>query len=82
MVFMIDYISKGAILRYRIDWYEKGQKATKFFLIVEKQNKAKIHTNVQLLVDDDVEYNDPGIILNRLRLFMKIYTLDVHVKLS
>ena len=75
-----DYISKGAILRSRIDWYEKDEKATKFFLNLEKQNKAKTH--VQLLIDDDGEYNDPDIILNQLKLFMKIYTLDVHVKLS
>ena len=61
-----DYISKGAILPSRIDWYEKGEKATKFFLNLEKQNKAKTH--VQLLVDDDGEYNDPDI-LNRLKLF-------------
>ena len=57
-----DYISKGAILRSRIDWYEKGEKATKFFLNLERQNKAK--TRVQLLVDDDGEYNDSDIILN------------------
>ena len=54
-----DYISKAAILRSRIVWYEKGEKAAKFFLNLEKQNKAK--TDVQLLVDDDGEYNDPDI---------------------
>ena len=73
-----DCISNGATLWSRIGWYEKGEKATIFFLNLEKQNKAKTH--VQLLVDDDIEYNDPDIILNGLKLFMKICTLDVSCK--
>ena len=76
-----DYISKGAILPSRTERYEKGGKAIKFFLNLKKQNKAKTH--LQLLVEDDIGYNDPDIILNRLKfIIMKMYTLDVHVKLS
>ena len=36
-----DYLSKGAIIRCRASWYEKGEKNTKYFLSLESHKKAK-----------------------------------------
>ena len=36
-----DEFTKGAILRSKAQWYEKGEKSTKFFLNLEKKNSVK-----------------------------------------
>ena len=38
------YITEGIIMRCKTDWYENGEKSTKYFLNLEKRNKAKSHT--------------------------------------
>ena len=38
---LYDYITQGAILRSRANWYEKGEKNNKYFLNLEKSNKKK-----------------------------------------
>ena len=35
------YITEGNILRSKCDWYEHGEKSSKYFLNLEKRNKAK-----------------------------------------
>ena len=39
-----NYITQGIILRSKVDWYEHGEKSSKYFLNLEKRNKAKSHT--------------------------------------
>ena len=36
-----NYITEGIILRTRTDWYEEGEKLTKYFLNFEKRSKSK-----------------------------------------
>ena len=36
-----DYKTQGLILRSQTDWYEKGEKSTKYFLRLEKRNQIK-----------------------------------------
>ena len=36
-----DYITKGAIIRSRITWYEKGEKNNKYFLNLQNNKKTK-----------------------------------------
>ena len=36
-----DYITAGIILQSKSDWYEHGEKSSKYFLNLEKRNKAK-----------------------------------------
>ena len=40
---LYDYITQGIMLRSRATWYEHGEKSTKYFLNLEKRNKAKTH---------------------------------------
>ena len=35
--------SNGIILRSKVNWYEYGEKSSKYFLSLEKRNKAKSH---------------------------------------
>ena len=38
---LYDYITQGAIIRSRANWYEKGEKNNKYFLNLEKSKKIK-----------------------------------------
>lgn len=38
---IIDYKTQGLILRSQTNWYEKGEKSTKYFLQLEARNKIK-----------------------------------------
>ena len=49
-----NYITQGIILRSRVDWYEHGEKSSKYFLNLEKRNKAKSHIR-KILNSDSVE---------------------------
>ena len=43
-----DNITKGHILRSKVEWYEKGEKSNKYFYNLEKATNQK-HTYVVLL---------------------------------
>ena len=40
---LYNYITEGIILRSKVNWYEYGEKSSKYFLSLEKRNKAKSH---------------------------------------
>ena len=40
---MYGHIIYGVILRSRARWSEEGEKSTKYFLSLEKSNKARTH---------------------------------------
>ena len=64
-----NYITEGIILRSKVDWYEHGEKPSKYFLNLEKRNKAKSHLR-KIVIDDNLnETTDPGEILSNLRNF-------------
>ena len=64
-----NYITEGIILRSKVDWYEHGEKSSKYFLNLEKRNKAKSHIR-KIVIDDNLnETTDPGEILSYLRNF-------------
>ena len=65
---MYDYITQGAIIRFRATWYELGEKNNKYFLNLEKSNKKKssvrkIFTRVGKLT------NNPKKIMDELESF-------------
>ena len=43
-----NYITEGIILRSKPDWHELGEKSKKYFLNLEKRNKAKSHVRMIL----------------------------------
>lgn len=63
-----NYITEGIILRSRTIWYEQGEKNTKFFLSLEKRNKAKSHVR-KLIDESDKEIIKPQTILEKIELF-------------
>ena len=38
---LYNYITEGIILHSKVNWYEYGEKSSKYFLSLEKRNKAK-----------------------------------------
>ena len=52
-----------------MDWYEHGEKSSKYFLNLEKRNKAKSHIREIVIHDNLNKTTDPGEILSYLRNF-------------
>ena len=64
-----NYITEGITLHSKVDWYEYGEKSSKYFLNLEKRKKAKSHIR-KIVIDDNLnETTDPGEILSYLRNF-------------
>ena len=63
-----NYITQGIILRSKVDWYEHGEKSSKYFLNLEKRNKAKSHIR-KILNFDSVELSEPETILSSTKSF-------------
>ena len=55
-------------MRSKTDWYEHGEKSTKYFLSLEKRNKAKPHIR-KIITDHLRETSDPTIIMSNLKTF-------------
>ena len=51
---IIEYRTKGAIIRSRRRWHEQGEKSTKYFLNLEKQKSAKTYIS-KLKTHDGLE---------------------------
>ena len=67
-----DDYTKGAILRSKAEWYEKGEKSTKYFLNLEKKNSTK-NTIRNLCIgsenNTDIYTNNPNTILDHTKSF-------------
>ena len=62
------YITQGAIIRSRANWYEKGEKNNKYFLNLEKSNKKKSCVRSIVTGDGTITVN-PKTIMNELESF-------------
>ena len=65
---LYEYITSGIILRSKTNWYEHGEKSSKYFLNLEKRNKAKSHLR-KLMTSSDTEVHDPVVIMSHIRSF-------------
>ena len=65
-------ITAGYILRSKIQWYEEGEKSTKFFLNLEK--KKAIQNTIQTLIVNGQTLNDSDAISESIKkLYMKLF---------
>ena len=65
---LYEYITNGIILRSKAQWYEEGEKNTKYFLSLEKNNKAKSHIR-KLMDSEGEEITDQKKILKEINGF-------------
>ena len=65
---LYDYITTGLILRSKTSWYEHGEKSSKYFLNLEKHNKAKSHLR-KIITDSNSEISDPSAIMRHVKYF-------------
>ena len=67
---IVEYRTKGAIIRSRTKWHEQGEKNTKYFLNLEKRQKEKTYIS-KLKPQDSTEITNADEILNCQKLFYK-----------
>ena len=63
--------SKGAIIRSKATWYEKGEKSTKFFLNLESHQKAKSSVR-KVFSKEEFLVADPKKIWGLLKAFILV----------
>ena len=68
-----DFVTQGIILHSKVDWYEHGEKSSKYCLNLEKRNKAKFHMR-KILISDLIELSEPETILSGIKsCYSKLY---------
>ena len=63
-----DYITEGIILRSKVNWYEHGEKSSRYFLNLEKRNKARSFLK-KVFISNGTISTDPDEILSAIRTF-------------
>ena len=63
-----DKITDGIIIRSRVQWYEQGEKNTKYFLGLEKSVKQKSSIR-KIIGEDGIEIEDPKLIQSEIKTF-------------
>ena len=67
-----EQIAKGAIIRSKATWYEKGEKSNKYFLNLEKHKKAKSSVR-KVFNNEGVLITDPKKFSKRYKIFIPIF---------
>ena len=57
-----NYVTQGIIIRSKVDWYEHGEKSSKYFLNLGKRNNAKSHIR-KILNSNLVEQSETETVL-------------------
>ena len=60
-------LKEGICIRSRCQWYEEGEKSSKFILNLEKFNEMQ--SQICKIIANDQEITDPNTILNEIRNF-------------
>ena len=76
---IIEAKTRGAIIRSRVQWFEEGEKNSKYFFNLEKRvsNMKTIH---RLRLQNDSIIKDPVKILNEMKNYYKILYTRVETK--
>ena len=73
---------KGVMFRSKVQWYEQGERSSKYFYALEK-TKYNAKTCYKLLTEDGEEIVDPKQILNKQRVFYQdLYSVDEDVNFT
>ena len=76
-----EYITQGIIVRSRAEWVEKGEKNSKYFLNLEKNNKAK--STIRNVIDTNgIEQHEPKKVLTVVKDFYSTLYTKKQVDLS
>ena len=67
-----EQIAKGAIIRSKASWYEKGEKSNKYFLNLETHKKAKSSVR-KVFNDEGVLITDPKKILQEIQFLFQSF---------
>ena len=67
-----EQIAKGAIIRSKATWYEKGEKSNKYFLNLETHKKAKSSVR-KVFNDESVLITDPKKILQEIQFLFQSF---------
>ena len=65
---LYNYTTAGIIMRSKSNWYEFGEKSSKYFLNLEKRNKAKSHV-CRIIIENNSEISEPQEILLHIKEF-------------
>ena len=65
--------AKGAIIRSKVTWYEKGEKSNKYFLSLETHKKAKALFAKFSFNNEGVLITDPKKFCRRFNIFTLIF---------
>ena len=67
--------AKGAQIRSRVQWFEKGEKNTKFFIGLEKHNAKKKHITSVLKNNGKYTSNTKEILKEQVNFFKQLYQM-------
>ena len=70
---LYNYITEGIILCSKVNWYEYGEKSSKYFLSLEKRNKAKSHLR-KVVKTNEQETSDPIETIRSVKIFIQTCT--------
>ena len=71
-----DYIAKGAIIRSRASWYEKGEKSNKYFLGLESHRGTKSCIRGMFSSDGNLTTNPMKIMKEIEKFYSDLYAAD------
>ena len=66
-----DYIADGIKIRSKREWYEHGEKSTKFFLNLEK--KRGVQNRIRKLIVEEIEITDHKEISKNIKAFYETF---------
>ena len=71
---LLQYKTKGAILRSKVRWFEQGERNTKYFLNLEKRNFCQKSVTKLKLKDDTYTYDQFDILQEEKQFYESLYT--------
>ena len=71
---LLQYKTKGAILRSKVRWFEHGERNTKYFLSIEKRNSCQKAVTKLKLKDDTYTYDQFEILQEEKQFYESLYT--------